>query len=181
MQYCKLNTNIIKIGEETNCETDLIKHKIDNCDSEYFKLSYDYYVALNNGYQWFVAPAHNSSFQILCTRDKYMSSFVITQNSLLTIREDCFAKSSKTSFVPGNRLNFTTIEIPRIANASTPTITYDVLPFLNLHLINTKPLHKGGIKLEEINNQLELVRRDQKYLQLFETGESIITRLVTCV
>lgn len=168
--YCKLNGNIFNTERESNCETDIINNKLKNCDAQYFELLNDYYIALNSGNQWYIAPAAESSFQIVCSSDKFISSFFISQNSILTLREDCIAKNEKTSFIPSNNVNYTTIEIPKINDIDLPSISEKVLPQINLNLVNTKPFHKHGLDLDEINKQLDILRTEKRHQDWYHTS-----------
>ena len=170
IRYCKLNANILKIDKENNCETDLIKNELNNCDAQYFQLTNDYYISLNNGYQWYIAPLIESNYQVICSMDKVIKSFSITENSLLTLRGDCIAKNSKTTLIAANHINYTTIEFPRIININIPEIPHEKLPRIDLQLINTNPLHKEGLNLNEISNELDRFKRDQRTTHWYNTG-----------
>lgn len=168
--YCKLNGNIFNIDKESNCETDIINNKLKNCDAQYFELLNDYYIALNSGNQWYIAPAGESYFQIICSTDKFISNFLISQNSVLTVREDCVAKNSKTSFIPYNNINYTTIEIPEINDIDLPSISEKILPQVNLNLVNTKSIQKHGLDLDEINKQLEIIESEKRHQNWYHTS-----------
>lgn len=175
--YCKLNSNIFNIEKESNFETDIIQNKLKNCEAHYFELLNDYFITLNSGNQWYIAPASECFFQIACSADKYISSFLESENSILTLRPDCIAKNSKTSFVPVNNINFTSIEFPNISDINLPSIPEKVLPKLNLNLIDTKPLHKNGLDLEEISKKLEILQTQKRHNDRYHTGINWLNKI----
>jgi len=103
-----------------------------------------------------------------------MTSFTISKNSLITIRDSCVAKNSKTTLLPIRHLNFTTIEIQKINNLTVPFIPHNILPQVHLHLIDTKPFYKEGLYLDEIHEQSEKLRLDRRKTDWYHTGTNLL-------
>lgn len=51
-----------------------------------------------------------------------------------------------------------------------PKIPEKILPKINLHLLDTKPLYKGGLELEEINIEREKVNMKKRKSDWYDIG-----------
>lgn len=162
---------------ESNCHRDLINNRLQNCESHYFELLNDYYIALENGYQWYIAPVGECTFQIICTTDKFFSSFIVSMNSILTLRSDCIAKNGRTTFTPAKNNNHSTIEIPQVIDIEIPHIPHRFLPQIDLHFIHTKALNKAGLELHEVDKKLHELENAGRVKNWYHTGISVLNKI----
>ena len=147
--HCKLSSNIIRVHNQTTCETSLINNNIDHCDQHYLELLNDFYVTLDNGYQWFVAPTTTKVFNVSCFKNNYKTiNFDLISNSILSVRSDCIANNGMTTFTPVISSNFTMIESLNFTNnIGVYEIPENLLPKIHIDPVDTKNLYTHGINL----------------------------------
>lgn len=167
----------MQINKNSNCETDLIQNKLHNCEAQFFELLNDFILSLNTGNQWFIAPAAEMTLHIVCSTDKFINSFFISKNSLLTLRQDCIAKTDKASFVPSTNFNLSTIEIPHIVDLEIPQIPNQVLPKLDLNIVINKPLYKNALNLDEVSKKLHQLEQETRKKNWYHYGMNLLNKL----
>ena len=154
--YSKLKSNIIQVRNQSICEVSLINNKVDKCDQHYFEILNNFYITLETGYQWFVAPSEMTVFHVSCFKNKFQTmNFDITSNSILSVRSDCIVANRLTMLTPERNANFTIVEHLNFSkNIEIEDIPDNFLPTIHINPIDTKNLFKQGMKLDELNKKL---------------------------
>ena len=139
----------------------------------------DFYITLENGYQWFVAPTSTRVFHISCFKNKFLTTnFEVTSNSILSVRSDCIVANGVTTFTPEKSSNFSVLDHLNFSTViDIKEIPENVLPKIHIDPVDTKNLFIQGIKLGELDKKLIALEKEKRYRTHWQMGLDFLNTL----